>query len=1199
MSATISLPSSLRARLAAIRWRIRLLWAVRGLALLVIVLGTWAAAAVLVDFWLDLPASTRQIIFATWLIAGAACLLRSVLVPLCRRIDAAALAAVIEEKYPDLGERLSSAVELASVGAEGHGSPLLISLLLEDTASRSKQLDFSSAVPARQAGGLAVLATMTLLLSTTPALVWPQEYGELTQRFFYPWDLARAEAASESAAIEPEPVIVPVELAADSPTITIIPPAYARAVKETETYHGLVDLAVFQYSEIRFDFRFTRPAAAAYLVFSRDLEGSAADPLPSRSRLNDDSARRPLTLSEDRQAASFTMTVLEEGKYRLILEAENNIRTELPGGIIRITPDRPPSVRRFSGPKKTRGLLPYERLPLEIEADDDIGVAGIELEYRVNDGEPVRQPLKLQGDNTPSAVAHHVLELAGKVHEDDRFSYRFRVSDNLPKEHQGPHVIIYPADRWLTLQIARRGDSLPEQEILTQRDEIDRRLQAIREALLQEKRAVYKVQQETINQISLPPEQRENIQRIQRDNQTSQKELREAAALADTPPSETPVLPPSLHPVADLARDVADKELDKTQKALEQASKEPSPPERLNQLKTAEEQLASAVKRLEDLKKANQRLAQERLDRAKLETLAQREKHLAEQAAELASKHPVLDPKARELAEKLKRDQAEALGELERLAQKSEPLKQALQKTREDEAQQLAKQARELAQSQRDLTKAETQSERKRQSDRFAELARKQQELARQEEELAKETRPAAPAAKTEPLKPEESQRAADALQKAKADEAIRHQDQAVNDLERMAQAFELAAKASADPKEEAKQLRRAEKALRQRVQDEAAKKNDKQPLPERLKPLEEEQKAIRKAAEKLPTPPNHAESKKLKQKIGERAEQAAEALRKKDTAQAQAHMEETKNLLQRLSDSLPSVNQRRPPAAQRPAQEKPKGLPRKEQSEQARQLARRQRELREEVRRAEQAARSERASAPQQAQQRRLHHETGELSRQFQRLAQETRKQVPMQSALQRATDHSRQAGQAMKQARDQAQRGEAAAEKQSQERAAQHLDRAARAIAEAARPRPPQGDEEALERSSKEMEAGQATAQAGRQMADAQSQLNRGQAAQAQSAMRQAAQSLAQAAQQMTPAPAGPQRQPAMFPGRGRQAGGLPDLSAYGLDKTAYAGKSWGELPGELRTKIVQDIKARYGDDYARMIKSYFEQIADTKKR
>ena len=56
--------------------------------------------------------------------------------------------------------------------------------------------------------------------------------------------------------------------------------------------------------------------------------------------------------------------------------------------------------------------------------------------------------------------------------------------------------------------------------------------------------------------------------------------------------------------------------------------------------------------------------------------------------------------------------------------------------------------------------------------------------------------------------------------------------------------------------------------------------------------------------------------------------------------------------------------------------------------------------------------------------------------------------------------------------------------------------------------------------------------------------------------------------------------------------------EYSAMADDLKKYAGKNWGDLPGALRTKIVQDLKARYGDDYAQMIKLYFEQIADTKK-
>jgi hypothetical protein len=65
------------------------------------------------------------------------------------------------------------------------------------------------------------------------------------------------------------------------------------------------------------------------------------------------------------------------------------------------------------------------------------------------------------------------------------------------------------------------------------------------------------------------------------------------------------------------------------------------------------------------------------------------------------------------------------------------------------------------------------------------------------------------------------------------------------------------------------------------------------------------------------------------------------------------------------------------------------------------------------------------------------------------------------------------------------------------------------------------------------------------------------------------------------------------------GVNASGAPDLSMFEKDLKQYAGKSWGELPGELRTRIVQDMRSRYGDDYGRIIKLYFEQIADTRAR
>lgn len=48
---------------------------------------------------------------------------------------------------------------------------------------------------------------------------------------------------------------------------------------------------------------------------------------------------------------------------------------------------------------------------------------------------------------------------------------------------------------------------------------------------------------------------------------------------------------------------------------------------------------------------------------------------------------------------------------------------------------------------------------------------------------------------------------------------------------------------------------------------------------------------------------------------------------------------------------------------------------------------------------------------------------------------------------------------------------------------------------------------------------------------------------------------------------------------------------------DLKQYAGVPWGDLPGEVKGKIVQDLRTKYGEEYARIIKLYFEQLADSK--
>jgi hypothetical protein len=55
-----------------------------------------------------------------------------------------------------------------------------------------------------------------------------------------------------------------------------------------------------------------------------------------------------------------------------------------------------------------------------------------------------------------------------------------------------------------------------------------------------------------------------------------------------------------------------------------------------------------------------------------------------------------------------------------------------------------------------------------------------------------------------------------------------------------------------------------------------------------------------------------------------------------------------------------------------------------------------------------------------------------------------------------------------------------------------------------------------------------------------------------------------------------------------------GTSDLSELKATLARQTGHAWGELPGHLRTEILQMAQGRYRDDYARLIQLYFREIA-----
>jgi len=345
---------------------------------------------------------------------------------------------------------------------------------------------------------------------------------------------------------------------------------------------------------------------------------------------------------------------------------------------------------------------------------------------------------------------------------------------------------------------------------------------------------------------------------------------------------------------------------------------------------------------------------------------------------------------------------------------------------------------------------------------------------------------------------------------------------------------------------------------------------------------MEREQKAIQQVAEKLSAPANNPQAQTDRALAAERAAKAAEALQKGDSAKADSRMTQARQALERLAASPPLPQGREGTGV--------RGL--EPQAKEARRLAQEQSQLRDEVQKAVNArVPLSPEQAEQLARQEALRRQAGDLAGELLPLGQ----QLPQVPKIIEAFTSEQSARGAMKQAQAQSQVGNQLQAQQSRQEAGQSLNRAAQQMEQAAQ----QMSQTPATDVAKQQQTGQALQQAQGQMKQAQNQLNQGQQRPAQNAMRQAAQALQQAAQQLAQ-----QQQPGTpmsdttSGNRGVAAGGEPDIRLLGKDMQKYAGKPWGQLPGELRNQILQDMKARYGEDYARIIKLYFEQIAETKE-
>ena len=946
-----ALPIALTERLTALGRRLRAQRIVGAIARFSIVVVLSASLFILIDLLVTLSPLARGSLLVSWLILLAFTGIRLGRRCLIRTDDPVALAALIESEYPRLGERLTTVVELAGHTDSAGGSPAFLELLIRDAETRTSRLDLRRAAPATATLVLGGVGIVVLLLAVTSLVTVPDAAAQ-ARRFFTPWHrptvdvpyfvkvtsgsptikagdmtaltalveptrpdaplptigtvLIRDNAGTRSLVMNSErdkrelyltlgpletdfdyqvragdaasdwhhvTVIDPVRL--ESARVLVEPPAYARRPGDMPApADGLADLSVLQHGQIIIEPTFSRMPTSAWFEWKPEAGKSVRINVPV-------------------SGAAVTVPATASGTLSLHAEVDK-LKSRFRDMHLRVAIDQPPRIERVAGlTSQLRRMRPDEKPTIDITAGDDVGISKVQLELRVN-REPIRfVDVPVRGLGTTKANGRYTLDLTGIAKQGDDIAMRLAVTDNrdVPEANLKPQTTWFPAEnQWSELKLDAQAAPLKEQEIASQKAEIDERLKAIRARLNTEAKVAQAMKAESVLRPVLRFEQIDRLDELRGDVQDTAELMdelaRDIARVAE------------LSSLGQAISETAQADVRPASASLKQAARDTAQQPRTGNLESAQAGLREAERKLAQLLKLNEQLARQRLDTQKLDDLAEQQRDLSERVAKAdEAERAVLQQKQKELDEKLRQ-----------LQQDSEPLREALRAMQQKQFDKSVDTARQTEQDVRDLTQAMKNTEQRTHEERHAALLRRQQDLVTQAEDLARRTSSVARTAQLPPLKQDEIQKAFDTLKNGQPGDAVEQQEKAAFELDRLAQALEGAIARMSDPREAARQLARLQDDLRQNITA-AVKDTPFDQLPrERRDAFEKQQQAIRNAARRLTVPqPNEA----TRQGVIDSADGAADRLMKSDAAGADEQMRKTGEALKQLAEQLPTQEKR------------------------------------------------------------------------------------------------------------------------------------------------------------------------------------------------------------------------------------------------------------------------------------------------
>lgn len=1029
---------------------------------------------------------------------------------------------------------------------------------------------------------------------------------------------------------------------ADRPAIArlqmdIEPPAYtglpARSVDGAQG-----EIRAPERSRIVMKLEFAEPVVSAELDWPIVPEASddAAVDKPRTSK------RVSIRVAEDKRTATVEAPAVHSGPFAIYLQNEARLSNEDPSRSLVVDPDLPPAIS-LGGTEEPVAVHPGDRHVIAAQVRDDFGLTAVELHLETSAGAKRVDPVPADALRDRSISYEFPVDVSDfDLKPGQAITYKLRAVDNRP--------VPSPQEAWTrprTLMIDSRSSAPQDKDLAKKNLDAKEQIAELRKDLAQTKEALEKLHRKTED---------ESLQRKNSDKSTELKKLeQQQAELAERLQKLAAELAQKelTEKLTEQAQQLADRDLAEARKKLDQA-REGEPRDQLQPLSEAIDRLAGVDKQLKNLDQQLNELNRLEQDLARLEQLARNSDRLAEklekldqQSRDAAAEKP-MDKKPKQTPDpavaandkpetgnppvQSPSKPSEKSADGSPSAQEQEALEQQRQKL-QAEGQKLADELSELLKKHPELLDAA----RRDQLNKLDQLAQEAGALAKPQEQLAKAFEQAAQNAPASAERPANKEMPGDPPKK----DAPSEKDKTEGAAQKPAEPSEKNSDASkpgesspqpkVDPNDKGSGQQKTQSA-----QDQSAEEGSRGAQAVKA----QQQLAQDAARQALQLAQQQGTDSKATQAAIDFAKQAAAASRQAQTGNLEEAAKQGQAAATAAEQTAKEVSQAESPDSK--------------QSQKANQLAEKQKQLAEQM---QQAAGSKAAQqgAQQQGQQQ-LAEATATLSKRLDQVAKDLGS-APLDSkeaagSAAKAEQAAKEAEQAMKQAANAAKSDDAQRAAEKSALAAQKLQEAAQQAEN--KPAPPKSggaipDELAsnvakaaqqLNEAQKELNATnmpgeksgdkQSPSSDGPKQASESGEMKPGKSdsqpgtvsetglAQAAEQFREAASALRHAlnpqgkgdGQQQAkasrnsaatasaePAEPGEPGQPGE-PGPGGQvdpgAQAEADLKQLDADLKRQGGRNWGRLPGQLRTEILQGANKKPRPEYAKQIKSYFEEIS-----